>query len=30
TMLAAAVDYMLGMTERKVTPDGLKSIKDAS
>ncbi|MEC3673124.1 ABC transporter permease [Bacillus velezensis] len=30
TMLAAAVDYMLGMTERKVTPVGLKSIKDAS
>ncbi|WP_259424568.1 ABC transporter permease [Bacillus velezensis] len=30
TVLAAAVDYMLGKTERKVTPDGLKSIKDAS
>ncbi|WP_369547592.1 ABC transporter permease [Bacillus velezensis] len=30
TVLAAAVDYMLGLTERKVTPDGLKSIKDAS
>ncbi len=29
TMLAAAVDYMLGVTERKVTSDGLKSIKDA-
>ncbi|MEC3655221.1 ABC transporter permease [Bacillus siamensis] len=30
TMLAAAVDCMLGMTERKVTPDGLKDIKNAS
>ncbi|MBY8911417.1 ABC transporter permease [Bacillus sp. YC2] len=30
TIMAIAVDYLLGMTERKVTPDGLKDLKDAS
>ncbi|MBT2572714.1 ABC transporter permease [Bacillus sp. ISL-51] len=30
TIMAIAVDYLLGMTERKVTPGGLKDMKDAS
>ncbi|KXZ20126.1 choline ABC transporter permease [Bacillus nakamurai] len=30
TIMAIAVDYVLGLTERKVTPDGLKDLKDAS
>ncbi|MCC9023626.1 ABC transporter permease [Bacillus nakamurai] len=30
TIMAIAVDYVLGLTERKVTPHGLKDLKDAS